>query len=306
MVTPITELNIRIIHMFSCEHVFLHHSATVLLMKNIALKMLTPNLILCVVLFMGGYKLVIIIYQLWSPDEQLNVSIPHITIPETTSSGSKTDESLQFDLFGTATSLTVNAGEGEPSSLQNVSLSSINLNIVGIVVSSKAENSIVIITKDNQQFSKGPGEKIPGYDATITSIFNNHIVINYQGKNETLFLEFDKPIKNSNSGDDLNNSEYSAKLIYQPKNIYDFANIVPVIVDKKMHGYRLTPGKDSQLFYNAGLQDNDLAVSLNGSDLRDTKQAQQIMEQLPELTEMKITVERDGQFYDVFIAVGEN
>lgn len=73
-----------------------------------------------------------------------------------------------------------------------------------------------------------------------------------------------------------------------------------------MHGYRLTPGKDSQLFYNAGLQDNDLAVSLNGSDLRDTKQAQQIMEQLPELTEMKITVERDGQFYDVFIAVGEN
>ena len=45
-------------------------------------------------------------------------------------------------------------------------------------------------------------------------------------------------------------------------------------------------------------------MSLNGSDLRDSKQSQQIMEQLPELTEIKITVERDGQLHDVFIAVG--
>lgn len=276
-------------------------------MKDIVLKMLTPNWFLCIILLMVGYQLVIVVRQFWLPNEQPEVSLSRATAPPTTIDSNKTEETFQFDLFGTASASTENTDPDAQSSLSNAPLSSLNLEVSGIVASSKAENSIAIIAKDTQQFSVGIGEKIPGYDATVAAISNDHIVIKYQGKNESLLLEYDNPVKKTTR--DENNStaeDDSTPLPYKPQNIYDFVNISPVTVNKKLSGYRLNPGKDSQLFYHVGLQDNDLAVSLNGSDLRDAKQAQQIMKQLSEFTEMKITVERDGQLHDVFIAVGGN
>ncbi|EEX5027130.1 type II secretion system protein GspC, partial [Escherichia coli] len=153
----------------------------------------------------------------------------------------------------------------------------------------------------------GIGEKVPGYDATISAIFRDHIVINYQGKNASLPLRYDNPAKrNAQDDNNLIVGPVTTQANFRVKNIFDIMSLSPVTVNNTLSGYRLSPGKASSLFYNAGLHDNDLAVLLNGSELRDTRQAKQIMKQLTELKEIKITVERDGQLYDAFIAVGEN
>ncbi|WP_265182612.1 type II secretion system protein GspC [Serratia fonticola] len=92
----------------------------------------------------------------------------------------------------------------------------------------------------------------------------------------------------------------------QPQSILNYLNISPVMVDDKLIGYRLNPGKEGELFRKVGLHENDLAVALNGLDLRDAQQAQQALKQLSELSELNLTVERGGQLQDIYLALGDD
>ena len=77
------------------------------------------------------------------------------------------------------------------------------------------------------------------------------------------------------------------------------------MADGKLKGYRINPGKDVAFFHRIGLLPNDLAVSINGYDLRDNGQAMQIMQQLSSMSEMNLTVERNGQQQDIYIRLTE-
>ena len=69
--------------------------------------------------------------------------------------------------------------------------------------------------------------------------------------------------------------------------------------DGKLIGYRLSPGKDPELFREMGLKNNDLAVAINGYQLTDMKQAMSAMNELRNSSDASITVERDGQTMSV-------
>ncbi|MNG36157.1 Type II secretion system protein C [compost metagenome] len=60
-----------------------------------------------------------------------------------------------------------------------------------------------------------------------------------------------------------------------------------------------------ELFNQLGFEANDLAVAINGADLRDNQQAQQILLQLPQLTAATVTVEREGQRHDITVSLDE-
>ncbi len=94
-------------------------------------------------------------------------------------------------------------------------------------------------------------------------------------------------------------------LVKNPGKLLDYINISPVMSENKLQGYRINPGKDVAFFHRIGLQSNDLAVSINGYDLRDNGQAMQIMNQLSSMTEMNLTVERNGQQQDIYIKLTE-
>ncbi|WP_117092504.1 type II secretion system protein GspC, partial [Klebsiella pneumoniae] len=74
--------------------------------------------------------------------------------------------------------------------------------------------------------------------------------------------------------------QLAQELRAQPQNILHYLNISPVMVNDKLSGYRLNPGKDPALFRQAGLKENDLAIALNGLDLRDKEQSRQALAQL--------------------------
>ena len=50
--------------------------------------------------------------------------------------------------------------------------------------------------------------------------------------------------------------------------------------DGELIGYRLSPGKEPELFKQMGLQNNDLAVAINGYQLTDLKQAMAAINEL--------------------------
>ena len=94
-------------------------------------------------------------------------------------------------------------------------------------------------------------------------------------------------------------------MLANPARITDYVRISPIRKNGKLTGYRVNPGRNRALFKEVGLQPNDLAVSLNGYDLTDTRQAMEVAKQLKNLTEMSLTVERDGQLHSIYLSLPE-
>lgn len=205
-----------------------------------------------------------------------------------------------FTLFGRAEKKPQSSAHGE--SLDQAPLSSLKLRITGLLASSDAARSIVIMAKGNQQVSLMTGDSTPGNEARIIAILRDRIIVNYRGRNEAILLANDGSMKAAGAPDTALNSPLS-KIRQQPQNILNYLNISPVMVNEQLSGYRLNPGKDPTLFRESGLHENDLAVALNGLDLRDRQQAQQALKQLPELSEITLTVEREGQRQDIYLAL---
>ena len=145
------------------------------------------------------------------------------------------------------------------------------------------------------------------FRSRLLQIFADRVIIARNGRDETLMLdgeEYGKPLPaKGNATDKL--GEVRGELMSNPGKLTDYLNISPVRVDGRMAGYRLNPGRDPELFNQLGLVANDLAVSINGLDLRDNAQAMQAMQQVASATEMTVTVERQGQLYDVYVGLSE-
>ncbi|HHT0305618.1 TPA: type II secretion system protein GspC [Raoultella planticola] len=258
-----------------------------------------PHIAMLVTLLLIGQQLAKLSWRMilpaYSPAIEVNDApeiSPLIPAPKT--------ELPVFTLFGRAEKKPQSSAHDE--SLDQAPLSSLKLRITGLLASSDAARSIVIMAKGNQQVSLMPGDSTPGNEARIIAILRDRIIVNYRGRNEAILLADDGSMKAAGAPDTALNSPLS-KIRQQPQNILNYLNISPVMVNEQLSGYRLNPGKDPTLFRESGLHENDLAVALNGLDLRDRQQAQQALKQLPELSEITLTVEREGQRQDIYLAL---
>ncbi|KAJ94617.1 pullulanase [Raoultella planticola] len=258
-----------------------------------------PHIAMLVTLLLIGQQLAKLSWRMilpaYSPAIEMNDApeiSPIIPAPKT--------ELPVFTLFGRAEKKPQSSAHDE--SLDQAPLSSLKLRITGLLASSDAARSIVIMAKGNQQVSLMTGDSTPGNEARIIAILRDRIIVNYRGRNEAILLANDGSMKAAGAPDTALNSPLS-KIRQQPQNILNYLNISPVMVNEQLSGYRLNPGKDPTLFRESGLHENDLAVALNGLDLRDRQQAQQALKQLPELSEITLTVEREGQRQDIYLAL---
>ena len=258
-----------------------------------------PHIAILVTLLLIGQQLAKLSWRMilpaYSPAIEMNDApeiSPLIPAPKT--------ELPVFTLFGRAEKKPQSSAHDE--SLDQAPLSSLKLRITGLLASSDAARSIVIMAKGNQQVSLMTGDSTPGNEARIIAILRDRIIVNYRGRNEAILLADDGSMKAAGAHDTALNSPLS-KIRQQPQNILNYLNISPVMVNEQLSGYRLNPGKDPTLFRESGLHENDLAVALNGLDLRDRQQAQQALKQLPELSEITLTVEREGQRQDIYLAL---
>ncbi|UUI61611.1 GspC family type II secretion system variant ExeC [Aeromonas salmonicida] len=183
----------------------------------------------------------------------------------------------------------------------------LNAQLNGVLASSDPAKSIAIIAHSGVQNSYGIGDFIDGTQAKVRQVFADRVIIERDARDETLMLdgeEYGKPLPRQGNPDEKLSSVRS-ELLGNPGKITDYLNISPVRVDGRMVGYRLNPGRNPELFNQLGLVANDMAVSINGLDLRDNAQAMQAMQQVAGATEMTVTVERQGQLYDVYVGLSE-
>jgi len=204
----------------------------------------------------------------------------------------------------------------KPVVVQNIDApkTRLNLTLAGLVASSEPSLALAIIEYKGKQETYAIDDEIGASNAMLKQVFSDRVIIEYQGNLETLMLdgeEFSResnqrqPPKASSSKAPADLSHLRQNLLTNPASITDYVRISPVRKNGKLSGYRVNPGKNSELFKEVGLQANDLAVSLNGYDLTDTRQAMEVAKQLKDLTEMSLTVERDGQLHSIYLSMPE-
>jgi len=188
----------------------------------------------------------------------------------------------------------------------------LNLQLAGVVASSDPSRSLAIIANRGNQETYVIDDSVSGTQARVHQIFADRVILDNSGRFETLYLD-DEPERGRAANPRPRIAEprrtapqvisAPAELLDNPAKIAEMLNISPVQQDGQLVGYRVNPGKDPALFKDAGLEPNDLAVSINGYDLTDNEQAMQMLSELSELTELTLTVERDGQLHQVFISL---
>lgn len=174
--------------------------------------------------------------------------------------------------------------------------SSLKVRLAGVIVSSAAENSLVIIEQDGKQRSYGPDETIGGTQASIVAIHPDAVELLNAGQREILRL-YDDAV--SHGPDEQATTR--DRLLAEPKKLLELVAITPVNKEGALQGYRLNPGKEATFFQQSGLQPNDLAIAINGFDLRAPQEAAKLMAQLGELTQLDITVVRDAAEKNIFV-----
>ena len=225
---------------------------------------------------------------------------------------------LQLALFGKAEVVPKKSDEVSPSEnssavKQDAPRTRLNLTLTGVLASTVPSRSIAVIINAGQEASYGIGDTITGTPAKLRDILPDRVILSNQGQDETLMLD-GETYKATSGGPAASNPAPASgadlhalrdDLVKDPGKLLDYVNISPVMNGDKLAGYRVNPGKDPGFFSRLGLQANDLAISINGYDLRDSGQAMQIMNQLTNMTEMTLTLERNGQQQDVYINLAQ-
>lgn len=258
---------------------------------------LVRRIVLGLILLLICQQLAVLTWRFLLPEESRPVSVSVTPAQEK----EKTATPGDFTLFGHAPN-TDTSVVNDAALSGNIPLTSLNISLTGVLASEDAKRSIAIIAKDGQQYSRNVGEAIPGYEAKIVTISPDRVVLQYQGHYEALYLYQEEKAADAPPSSDAW-SQVKEKIQKNPAAAQDYLTISPVTEEDVLKGYQLNPGKNPDLFYRAGLQDNDLAVSLNGVDLRDADQAQQAIAQLAGMSKFNLTVERDGQQQDIYLAL---
>lgn len=212
--------------------------------------------------------------------------------------------------------------KGEKKSLQqsaDAPKTRLKLALVGIVAASDPAFSSVIIEYKNAQDSYFIDSEISGTDAVVSEIYFDRIIITVDGEQQTLILdgleEDNKKLSRVEQGDksSVSKTRRSKKtkelpldrdaLLENPGKLLDYISISPVREGEVVKGYRVKPGKDPVIFEEAGLQEGDLVVELNGVDLTDTAKAVGLMKEFPTMTEMSLTVDRDGELNELYFSI---
>ena len=191
----------------------------------------------------------------------------------------------------------------------------LNLTLVGVVAASDPAYSSAIISYKGKQESYFIDSKIEGTSASVHEIYEDRIVLDENGVYQILMLDgldADNEQKTQQARRNVANTDASqsakvdlnrSELLKDPSKLTNYINISPVREDGEIKGYRVNPGSDSALFEQAGLENGDLVVELNGVDLTDMAASMSLLKEFPTMTEISLTVDREGQLYDLYLSI---
>ncbi|MBV2130884.1 type II secretion system protein GspC [Rheinheimera sp. SM2107] len=250
----------------------------------------------------------------------------------TSTSGStamSVEQLLSFPLFGKVTA----EPEQAAPVVTEAPKTQLNVKLTGVVARPDPNNGSAIIESRGSEGTYAVDDTIDGTNAVLKQVLIDRVLIQQAGRFETLMLdgiEYTK-MAQANAGlgrEDnpepayeneliespqavapaLDESELAVsreELLAEPMKFFDYIRVSPQHRDGNLVGYRLMPGKDPALFNQLGLQQNDLAVEINGIPLNDMQQAMRVINELRDASEAAIKIERDGEIRDILFSLSQ-
>ena len=283
---------------------------------------------LLVVVYLA-YLLSKLVWLVWPQPVSTPLTPSHYSAASKASSTTSVQNIIEQFLFGkkTVTNKTNTAQQNEV--INNAPETRLSINLTGIVaVSNDDKAGIAIIESQGRQVSYLVEEIVQGTRAEVAQILPDRVILSVNGRFETLMLDgldFSKKVSmpvlaareaqdmgpqkieqselqiNATADPDVKEAiiETREELLSEPGKLFDYIRVSQAMSDGELIGYRLSPGKEPALFKQMGLQNNDLAVAINGYQLTDLQQAMAAINELRNTSDATITIERDGEQIDV-------
>lgn len=179
-------------------------------------------------------------------------------------------------------------------------LTGLPLTLTGLLASSEPGAALAVIQYQGKQASYGEGDVLPIAGVRVRHIGVEGVVLAEPGG--LRLLNYPQQAHRAAQVE----RKLASSVVQHPQQIFDYLSVSPVRDESNtLLGYRINPGRQPTLFGQLGFKPDDLAVAINGTDLRDNQQAQQILLQLPQLTAVTVSVEREGQRHDITISLDE-
>jgi general secretion pathway protein C len=208
--------------------------------------------------------------------------------------------------FGVAAS---NA-EPDPQPVQVVDAPDTTLALIltGVQARDDAEAGTAFISggRAEQKFYR-VGDSIEGANgATLHSVFGDRVLINRNGRVET--LRFPQELSASRvpspaarlappmpqAGAQAPGGSLRDVISSNASRITEIVRAAPQLESGQMIGYRITPGRDREAFAELGFEPGDVLTDVNGTALNDMATSLQVFESLGEASMATVTVLREG------------
>lgn len=270
-----------------------------------------------------------LVWLLW-PKPPITLLTPsHHANQSSGASNNSAQHIVEQFLFGKKTVTNNNNTAKQSQVINNAPETRLSINLTGIVaVNNDDKAGIAIIESQGKQVSYLVEEVVLGTRAEVAQILPDRVILNVNGRFETLMLDgldFNKtvsmPVLAARDDAEMGPQkvepselqidatadpgvkeaiiETREELLEEPGKLFDYIRVSQAMNDGELIGYRLSPGKEPELFKQMGLKNNDLAISINGYQLTDLKQAMSAINELRNSTDANITIERDGEQIDV-------
>ena len=232
------------------------------------------------------------------------------TAPRASTSESRYAQLGNFPLFGQPEAAKAAPVQAPELRVQDIPVSRMRAKVTGLVAHPDRHKALVVIDNGGRQKTYRVGDEIYKSSATVESIFADRVIISNRGKQEALLIypnekeslrpSLSRPTATQTAS---NIHQIRKQVLANPDSLAELVSISPVRVDGELKGYRINPKQHQQLFAKAGLKPNDLATAINGYDLTDSSQALAVLGQLNTLHQVALTVERQGQLYQIDLSL---
>ncbi|MAD76510.1 MAG: type II secretion system protein GspC [Rheinheimera sp.] len=239
------------------------------------------------------------------------------------------EQLLTYSLFG---EVTAEPERAEPV-VTEAPKTQLNVKLTGVVAQADPNSGSAIIESRGSEGTYAIDDTIDGTNAVLKQVLIDRVLLQQAGRFETLMLdgiEYTK-MAQANAGlgrEDNPEPSYENELVASPQAVapvldegdlgvsrdellaepmkfFDYIRVSPQQRDGALVGYKLMPGKDPALFTQLGLQQNDLAIEINGIPLNDMQQAMRVINELRDASEAAIKIERDGEIRDILVSLSQ-
>lgn len=264
-----------------------------------------------------------------APEMTSPVPLPQAVASATGKVDTHLEQLLSYPLFGEV------SAKSEPVAavVTEAPKTQLNVKLTGVVAQGDPSSGSAIIESRGSEGTYAIDDTIDGTNAVLKQVLIDRVLIQQAGRFETLMLdgiEYTK-MAQANAGlgrEDNPEPAYENELVAtpqaeapaldesdlgisrdellaEPMKFFDYIRVSPQHREGTLVGYRLMPGKDPALFNQLGLQQNDLAVEINGIPLNDMQQAMRVINELRDATEAAIKIERDGEIRDILFSLSQ-